>query len=356
MKSTEQKIIKVLIVEDSRVVMEFLTAVLQSDPQIRVVGTVGDGAGALEAVEATQPDVITMDIHMPKMNGFEATRLIMERCPKPIVIVSGSSAVDEVATSFQAVEAGALTLVARPNGIGHPQQETTAKHFLETVKLMADVKVVKRWPWFNRAQAPAPPPVSLRFQPTGPPLKIVAIGASTGGPLVLQTIFSKLPKDFPVPILVVQHMAKGFVRGFVEWLSNTTHFPVRVAVAGEVLLPGQAYVAPDDFQMGVEADRRIHLVRDHLENRICPSVSYLFRSIEQTFGASAIAVLLTGMGQDGAEELKRLKEVGAVTIAQDKESSVVHGMPGHAIQLDAAKLILSPDDIAQTLATLTTRL
>ena len=287
----------------------------------------------------------------------------MESCPIPIVIVSGSSTAGEVATNFKALEAGALAVVARPSGLGHSNHIRSARELIETVKLMAEVKVVRRW--LRRKGDPVPAryiesPNGHVVTPTiiPPPLiapvQIVAIGASTGGPLALQAILAQLPKALPVPLLIVQHMTPGFTLGFVEWLMRSTGFPIRVAAAGEALLPGQAYVAPDDFQMGVTADRRIALSEAARENGMRPSVSFLFRSVAAAFGASAVAVLLTGMGIDGAEELKQLKDAGAVTLVQDKESSIVHGMPGEAIKLGAATHILSPEAIAKALEHLTT--
>ncbi len=173
--------------------------------------------------------------------------------------------------------------------------------------------------------------------------------------MVLQTIFANLPKDMAVPILVVQHMTPGFTQGFVEWLAYSTGFPIHVARDGESPLPGHAYVAPDDLQMGVGADHGIILVRGERENGMCPSVSFLFRSVEAVFGRAAVGVLLTGMGIDGVNELKRLRDAGGVTIAQDEESSVVHGMPGQAIKIGAAMHILPPDGIAKALRTITTK-
>ena len=378
MSASQQRLIKVLVVEDSRVIAEFLTHLLDSDPQIRVVGTAFDGEEALTAAQRTKPDVITMDIHMPKVNGFDATRSIMENCPTPVVIVSGTSSIDEVATNFRAIEAGALALVARPSGIGHPGHEVTARQLLETVKLMSEVKVVRRWRRDSRLPAPAQIRDLGPIPPASAPPKVVAIGTSTGGPLALQTIFSGLPKTFPLPVLVVQHMAPGFAQGFVEWLSHSSGFPIRLAVQGETLCPGRAYLAPDDFHMGLQGGPRIkltaasvgqassqtvaeaslpriRLVQDERENGMRPSASFLFRSVAAAFGPNAIGVLLTGMGTDGVDELKRLKDAGALTIAQDEQSSVVHGMPGQAIKIGAARLVLPPESIAKTLTAIVTK-
>lgn len=341
--------IKVLVVEDSPVVRDFLVFILGLDPDMRVVGTARDGEEALDAVRHMRPDVITMDIHMPKLNGLEATRRIMETDPTPIVIVSGSDNAQEVVTTFDAMEAGALAVLHRPTGPGHPDHEAMARELVQTVKLMAEVKVVRRWP---KRSAPALRPVEMGLAQAPAKLRIVAIGASTGGPPVLQTILAALPKTFPVPVVIVQHMAAGFSQGFMEWLAQSSALPLHLAAHGELMLPGHAYLAPDDVQMKVVRHDRIMLTRDEPENGLRPSVSYLFRSVAEVYGCDAVAGLLTGMGRDGAEELRLLKERGAITFAQDKDSSVVHGMPGEAIRLDAAMLVLPPEKIAAVLTSL----
>jgi len=345
--------IKVLVVEDSPVVQELLVHILSSDPEIQVVGTAKDGEQAVKLAERTKPNIITMDIHMPGMNGFEATRRIMETVPTSIVIVSGSWDSQEVVKTFQAMEAGALAAIQRPRGMGDPDHEETARELVRTVKLMAEVKVVKRWARQPRgATIPATPPAEIKLERRPAEVQLVAIGASTGGPLALQTILSALPRGFSTPTLIVQHMTAGFIEGFVEWLGQTSSLPVRVASQGEDIMPGQCYVAPDGFQMKVRAGGKISLSKDDPENGLRPSVSCLFRSVAQVYGQNAVGVLLTGMGKDGAQEMKLMKEKGATTIAQDEESSVVHGMPGEAIGLGAASYVLSPDRIAAALASL----
>ena len=343
--------IKVLVVEDSPAVREFLIHVLSADPAIRVVGTAHDGEDALDAVRRYGPDVITMDIHMPNMDGLEATRRIMETDPKPIVIVSGSYDAREMATTFKAIEAGALAVLPRPAGIGHADYEASARELVQTVKLMSEVKVVRRWHRVRR-DAPAPRPGDTVAGRTPAKMRIVAIGASTGGPPALDTLLAGLPKAFPAPIVIVQHMAAGFIQGFAEWLRQSARLPVHVARHGEPVFPGHVYMAPDDYQMKVERSGQITLTRDAAENGLRPAVSYLFRSIADNYGSDAVAGLLTGMGRDGAEELRLLKEKGAITFAQDKDSSVVHGMPGEAIKLDAATFVLPPDKISAMLVNL----
>jgi two-component system chemotaxis response regulator CheB len=341
--------IKVLIVEDSAVVQQFLVYVLSSDPEIRVIGTMNNGEEALEFLKQEKPDVITMDIHMPQMDGFETTRRVMAAYPTPIVIVSGSLRPNEISAAFRAIEAGALAVVPRPNGLGHREYERSAKALIQTVKAMSEVKVVRRL-----REAPSPvsmsPMTGVKMSPNA--VEIVAIGASTGGPVALQALLSGLASDFAAPIVIVQHMTAGFMDGFVQWLAQSSSLPVHVASHGLQTQPGHVYLAPDGFQMKVESSRRILLSNDEPENGLRPSVSYLFRSVANRFGKNAVGVLLTGMGKDGAVELKLMKDKGAVTIAQDKNSSVVYGMPGEAIRLDAAYYVLSPDRIAATLARL----
>ena len=358
--------IKVVVVDDSPVVREFLVHIFNSDPGIRVVGTACDGEEALGVVRRQRPDVITMDIHMPKLNGLDATRSIMETDPIPIVIVSGTEDPSEVATTFNAMDAGALAVLRRPAGVGHPDHEAMTQDLIQTVKQMSEVKVIRRWPrtrpaaLASRPETPRPKiphpetssPENVRLGGKSAKPRIVALGASTGGPSALETILGSLPKDFPIPILIVQHMSPGFVRGFARWLANSSRLPVRIAAHGESLLPGNAYVAPDDYQMKVEREGKIALTKNDPENGLRPSISYLFRAVAEVYGADAVAGLLTGMGRDGASELRLLKERGAITFAQDEDSSVVHGMPGQAIKLDAAVLILPLDRIAAALTNL----
>lgn len=343
--------INVLVVEDSPVVREFLVQILSSDPDITVVATACDGEEALDAVRRHRPDVITMDIHMPKMNGLEATRLIMQMIPTPIVIVSGSESIHEAVTTFDAMEAGALAVLDRPSGIGHPHYHVTARDMVQTVKLMSEVKVVRRWPRMQNPQ-PASRPVSMGLLRQSAQTRLVVMGASTGGPPAIEAILAALPKNFPAPILIVQHMSAGFMGGFVQWLNTSSSLPVHIATHGELPLPGHVYIAPDDYQMKVQREGKIVLTKDEPEYGLRPSISYLFRAVAEVYGCSAVAGLLTGMGRDGAKELLLLREKGAVTFAQDKESSIIHGMPGEAIKLDAAMLVLPLDKIAASLINL----
>lgn len=349
--------IRVLVVEDSPTVREFLIQILRSDPAIEVVGTAETGEEALEAVERTRPDIITMDVHMPRMNGFDATRRVMETHPTPIVIVSGTTDFTDTAKAFRAIESGALAVLQKPSGAGHPDHERSTSELIRTVKVMSEVKVVRRWPRYRAAEVA--PEVScckeIRLPTAQSHPKIIAIGASTGGPPVLQTILAGLPRSFPIPVLIVQHIAAGFTQGFVEWLAQSSSLPVHIPAHGQSILPGQAYVAPDGLHMVVGADGRVQLRSDEPENGLRPSVACLFRSVTKAYGQSAVGVLLSGMGKDGAWELKSMKEQGAITIAQDQDTSVVHGMPGEAIKLGGATYVLPPEKICLALTSLAGR-
>lgn len=343
--------IRVLIVEDMQVEQELLSYILCSDPQITVVGTANDGEEALCCMERLKPDVVTMDIHMPKLNGFDTTRRIMESSPLPIIIVSGSYNANDAHKSFHAIEAGALAIVRKPQGVGHPDHRNDAAELIKTVKMMSEVKVVRRWPR-PRKEADVPSPCMVAARDVPDRIRIVAIGASTGGPAIIQEIFSALPKDLSVPILVVQHMALGFMENFVKWIGASTGFPSHIAINGEYPAPGHAYFAPDGLHMLAGRNDRIVLSTEAPENGLRPSVARLFRSVAETFGSGSAGVLLTGMGRDGADDLKLLRSKGAVTVAQDEESSIIFGMPGEAVRIGAASFILPPEKIAALIARL----
>jgi two-component system, chemotaxis family, protein-glutamate methylesterase/glutaminase len=338
--------IRVLVVDDSQVARDLLVYLFNADARLQVIGTAEDGEQAVAMAQRLLPDVIAMDIHLPKMDGYEATRKIMETCPTRIVMVTATALPHEVAATFHALEAGALTVLAKPLGPAHPGYAQMADELLRTIRLMAEVQVVRRWA--RKASAAAAGKMSREPLPRAE-IRLVAIGASTGGPLVLQTILKRLPRTFCVPILIVQHISGGFSPGLAEWLGRTSGFPVRIPRYGEPAQPGIAYFAPDDLHLQITPDGRIALSNAPPEHGSRPAVSCLFRSVATAFGPNAVGVLLTGMGRDGARELKQMQDAGAVTIAQDKETAIVNGMPGEAVKLNAATYVLAPEDIASTL-------
>ncbi len=337
-----------LVVEDSGVARELIKHILSEDPEIRIIGTAANGEEALDFVAKSRPDVITMDIIMPKMDGFEATRRIMETQPIPIVMVTATLVQEEVNRTWQAVEAGAVAVLEKPR---YPYTGEESARLVQTVKLMSQVKLVRRWKRQNSAPQlkPAPAKPQAPLSKEWPPRKDVAavvIGASTGGPQVLHQILAKLPADFPAPILLVQHISPGFTAGFVQWLNRSIALEVRLPVHGDRARAGNVYVAPDGYHMKIDHFLRILLTKEEPVCGIRPSVSNLFKSAAESLGSRALGILLTGMGRDGAEELAALKEKGAITIIQDEESCVVYGMPGEAAKLDAAKYSFSPEKIA----------
>lgn len=332
--------IKVYIVDDSAVARQLLRHILEADPSIKVIGEAASGEEAIESMNSSRPDVITMDVNMSGMDGHEAASRIMETNPVPIVIVTANYNRDQVEQSFRAMEAGALAIVEKPPGMGHEDYGRAAEELVRTVKLMSEVRVVKRWSKTRRLPlGPKETPDEARN------IRAVLIGASTGGPPVLQTLLSGLKADFPAPILVVQHISKGFIEGMVEWLGAVISLPISLAKDGERALPGHVYFAPDDRHLGIDVSGRLFLSNSAPENGIRPSISFLFRSALASFGGEVVAVLLTGMGKDGAEEMKVIRDAGGVTIVQDRESSVVYGMPGEAARLGGAAFVLPPERI-----------
>ena len=337
------QIIKVLIVEDTLVGQGLLKGLLADDPAFEVVGIAHNGKQAVEFVARSLPDVVSMDIYMPIMDGVEATRLIMQNTPVPIVIVSSFYNTSEIKMSFSILEAGALTILPRPFGPGHPQYTQTARNYRNTLKMMSTVKVQAR-----RAGASAP--LSARGLPDtersrSVNAKIIAIGASAGGPQAIQVILNQLPQDIPVPIMIVQHIDAHFAEGYVDWLNATSNLPVHIASDGNVMLPGHVYLPPGDFHLGLHQDGVIALSKNPPEKSLRPAVSFLFRQVNTVYGKNSMCILLSGMGTDGAIELKILRDTGACTIAQNEQSALVHGMPGEAIRLGGASMVLSPDEI-----------
>jgi two-component system chemotaxis response regulator CheB len=341
--------IKVLIVDDSASTRMFLQQMFTADPELVVVGSAKNGIEAITEAERLAPDVITMDIDMPQMNGLVATRRIMETRPTPIIILSGILDTSEVVSSFRAMEAGAVVAMPKPRGEGHPDHEREVGALIRTVKLMSEIKLVRRWALPKEGGPAFPATETVQIKTPTPP-RVVAVGASTGGPVVIKDILSALGKEFTLPVMIVQHMAAGFIRGFAEWLAISSGLPVHIASQGNRLIPGHAYIAPDGYHMLADSGERIKLSDSAPENGLRPAVSALFRSVANVYGSGAIGVLLTGMGRDGVDELFLMKEKGAITIVQDQESSVVYGMPAEAVKLGAAIYTLPPGKIAVMLA------
>jgi two-component system chemotaxis response regulator CheB len=347
--------INVLVVDDSVVARLNLVHLLEFDPQIHVIKAVNDGQAALDFLQQNRPDVIIMDVNMPGFDGFETTRRIMETRPVPVIICSALTNLEDAGTTFRMMEAGAVACVEKPVGREHADFERMAAELRLTAKLMSEVKVVKRWARTGNTPTALPVSPAAEVRPSLEKLTCVGIGASTGGPPVLRTILAGLPKDFPVPILIVQHIAHGFLPGLVNWLVQTTGLRIHIASPGITPLPGHVYFAPDDLYLSLSFSGQIVLTGVKSEKYLLSTVSFLFHSLAEVCGSRAVGVLLTGMGKDGAIELKGMRDKGAITIAQDRESSVVHGMPGEAIALGGATYVLPAANIADALQTLVGR-
>ena len=335
--------IKVLVVDDSPTICHIFRTVLESDPEITVVGFATNGQDAVQKAGELHPNVITMDVQMPGLDGIEATRLIMERCPTPIVIISAHNNDPALTVSFNALQAGAVQVIDKPANILAPDASAERAALITTIKLMSEVRVVRR-----RFSGTAVRPRVDEPTPNRLPglIDVVVMGASTGGPAALNTILSALPPTFPAPILIVQHITAGFTGGLASWLSRTCALPISIAQADERIRPGVVYLAPDDQHLTLSAGGRLRLDHGELVNHVRPSINVLFDSVARSTGATALGVLLTGMGEDGARGLRAIRQRGGVTLAQDELTSIVYGMPKAAAEMDACSTILPLDQIA----------
>ena len=347
MMSAAKKKVTVVVADDSLVAREMLSTILSSDPQIEVVGQAHDGAEAVDMVARLKPDLVTMDIHMPKMDGLEATERIMAFSPTPILVVSSSVRGEGMGSAFDALNLGALEVIKKPEPKDWEDLQRIGSDLLRKVKILANVRVITHVRGRRDHHG-------YRAKPTvagGTARSMVAIGSSTGGPSALLQIFERLPSDFSAPILVAQHIAEGFVPGLVEWLDAACKVHVVQAEAGMVPDAGTVYIAPTGTNM-VLSGMTLGLELASAGQLYVPSADTLFESVAHICGKSAVGVLLTGMGSDGARGLKRLQDAGAATIAQDEESSTVFGMPRAAIELGAADRVVAIGDVAEAMSEL----
>lgn len=348
--------IRVLIVEDTLVGQGLLKGLLADDPRFVVAGVVGNGLQAIDFIAKNKPDVVSMDIYMPVMDGVEATTIIMQQTPVPIVIVSSFYNPSEVQMSFRILEAGALTILPRPYGPGHPQFTETARNYRNTLKMLSEIKVSplrvranaqvrERMPGVPSTRPGSVKPLaSVTAEKSSSP-EIIAIGASAGGPQAIHSVLKDIPVTLKIPVMIVQHIDRNFAEGYCDWLNTVSNLPVRIAHDAEMMLPGHVYLPPGDFHLGLARRNVIGLSQAPPENGLRPAVSHLFRDVKSVYGSKSLAILLSGMGTDGAKELKELRDAGATTIAQDAGSCLVHGMPGEAIKLGGALKVMSPEEI-----------
>ena len=341
------KRIKVLIVDDSALVRALLTKILGADPALQVVGTAPDAFIAREKIKVLNPDVLTLDVEMPRMDGLQFLRNLMRLRPMPVVMCSSLTERGADIT-LAALELGAIDFVTKPKVDVAHALEGYAAELIGKVKVAAVARVrplVRRPPPANQAGAPQKPHPELHFRTTD---QIVAIGASTGGTEAIRQVLALLPPDAP-GMVITQHIPRAFSAPFAARLNACSQLSVQEAQDGALILPGHAYIAPGDLHLTVERDGaryRCRLRDDAPVNRHRPSVDVLFRSVAEQVGQNAVGVILTGMGADGARGLKEMRDQGALTIAQDEKSSVVWGMPGAAVALGAVERILPIEQIA----------
>lgn len=338
---------RVLVVEDSRVARRLLVELLSRDPDLEVVGEATDGVQAIAEAARLDPDVVTMDVALPIMDGLEATRQIMRERPRPIVIVSAAYGRD-ASLAVRALEAGALAVMPKPPGPGAADFERRAAELVECVKGMSEVRVVRRR---HPARRPAIEPAA----PARPsaPAEVIAIGTSTGGPAALAEILAELPAQMPAPILVVQHISPGFEDGLSRWLDTLTGLRVRVAEDAMPVGAGDVVLAPAGSHMGISPGGRILLSPDPPIEGHRPSATHLFASVAQSYGERGLGVILTGMGSDGAAGLLALRRAGGTVIAQDRGSSLVYGMPGAAAAAGAVDRTVVLEHMAAALVAAT---
>lgn len=345
---------RVLVVEDSTTVRRHLCEVLDADPTVEVVAEAPDGKQAIHLCETLRPDVVTMDMMLPVMTGLGATEYIMAHCPTPILIVSSSTNRGEVFKTYEALAAGAIDVLEKPTGL-EPDGEWEQK-------LLAAVKLVSRVRTVTHPRARLGPLGESRPPATALPARdnrqqaayqVVAIGASTGGPGAVLEVLRALPRNFPLPLLLVLHINEPFAAAFAAWLDGQTGFPVSYAKDGELVAAtaGRVTMAPPDFHLVVRGGR-FRLTRDPERHSCRPAVDTLFESLAKECGASTAACLLTGMGRDGAAGLLQIRHAGGLTIAQDEASSVVYGMPREAFLLGAADHVLPLSKIGSHLGSL----
>ncbi len=339
--------INVMLVDDTPIALHIIQRLLSSVVGIRVVGTASNGREALELLPKLNPDVICTDLHMPEMDGLELTRVVMSKYPRPILVVSVS--VEPGSQNiFRMLEAGAVDVFPKPRAILEADEGELARELASKIRVVAGVHVFRRHSSEVRTSLPLPHPRVTHHAS----VHIVMIGASTGGPQALREILSHLPANFPVPVVCVQHIGRDFLSGMVTWLDEASLLPVRKAAKGELPQAGVVYFAPEDVHLEFSSDGRFVFTQTPPYDGHKPSATVALRAAAHRFGDRTVGVLLTGMGCDGAEGMAEIAAVGGVTIAQSEASSVVYGMPKVAVELGAARHVLSIEQIAPALTAL----
>lgn len=336
--------LRVLVVNDSSTVRAALRLALARYPDVNIVGEAVDGADAVRLVTATRPSVVLMDVVMPKVDGYAATRAIMERVPTPIVLVSSVVNPRDIRVAMEALRSGALAVTDGLPPPDDPSYAARVDSLVQMLRSMARVHLGKR----RRSPPPALAPAAAPREAGAAPLA-VGIAASTGGPQALAALLKTVPVGAARPILLVQHMSPGFSAGFADWLASTTGHKVAIAEHGRALERGDVLVAPDDRHLGVDASLHAIVSDEPPVGLFRPSGTYLFRSLARALGKRAIGVVLTGMGDDAAEGAADLRAAGGHVIAQDEATSVIYGMPRAALARGAVDRVLPLDEIGSAI-------
>ena len=326
--------VSVMVVEDSAVVRLLLSHMIQSDPRLRLAAAVGSAEEAIAALPRVKPDVVSMDIRLPGMDGLEAITRIMTDHPLPIVVFADAIEDASLKISMNALRAGALSVVEKPRGLQSEGAAATAEAICTQLFIMSQVPVIRRRSFGLPRALPA---TSLPQVPigTGKPA-VLAIAASTGGPPAFAKVLGDLPASFPLPILLVQHMGAPFMEGFAAWLDGILKLRVRLATADEVMQPGIVHVAPGDRHLAVGAGGVLRLFDDPPLRGQRPAANVLFTSLARLPNLAGIGILLTGMGEDGADGLLAMRRTGSFTVTEDESTAVVYGMPGAAHRMGAS--------------------
>ena len=319
---------RVLVVDDSAFMRKIITNMINSDPQLIVVGTAFDGLDALKKISQLRPDVITLDVNMPRMDGLTTLKRIMKQHPLPIIMLSAATQ-EGAETTFTALKLGAVDYIPKPSGQISLDIEKVRNELVDKIKTAAQAKIVTHEP-----ETCSPVRIKQKVKE-----KIITIGASTGGPPALEEILGQLPKNTP-PILIVQHMPSGFTHSFAKRLDRLCSFEIKEAEDGDTINQGQALIAPGGYHMTVTRDWRIQLDCGPTEHGVRPAVDPMMRTTAEIYGSETIGVILTGMGRDGASGMKAIKKRGGRTIAQDEATCTVFGMPKVAIQQGSIDKIL----------------
>jgi two-component system chemotaxis response regulator CheB len=342
--------VRVLVVDDSALMRKMIPQIIERDEGIQVVGTAMDGEFAIKKMDELKPDVVTLDLDMPRMDGMETLRLIVRNHKVPVIVVSAHTTQGASAT-FKALASGAFDFVAKPKDAASAHMEDISKELIGKIKVAAQSGVPQA---SNPASILSEPRRAAKpsAKPKRAASKVVAIGISTGGPNALQYVLSQLPGDFPGSIVVVQHMPEGFTELFARRLDECCAIDVKEAQSGDLIIAGRALICPGNRHMKVKRmplGDIIVLSDDDRVNGHRPSVDVLFRSVAQEFGNNSLAVIMTGMGEDGAEGMAAIKKAGGMTVAQSEDSCVVFGMPKAAIERGHAIRVVPLDAMANTL-------